>query len=100
MAQLISVRSNQDFSVDYEDGKLIPQTEIILLIETPKYTSDKKGIKKAIEIKELRFKTGSNGINALIGQLQMAQKVATNYEQMAGALNSVISEYNPTEDLK
>ncbi len=92
MGQLISVRSNQDFTVDYKSGKLIPQTEVILLIESPKYELDKKGdkIKKSSEVKELRFKTGTEALNHLIGQLQEAQRVAASFDQMAGSLNEII----------
>ena len=39
---LISVRSNCNFALDYETGKLRPQTEIILITTSPKYVINKK----------------------------------------------------------
>jgi hypothetical protein len=90
MSQLISVRSNQDFGLDYESGKLIPQTEIIVLIDKPTYVSKGSKILKSTKIEELRFKTGSQGLLALIGLLEAAQRNCAHFEKMAGALNEII----------
>ena len=97
MAQLVSVRSNQNFGVEYEKGKLIPQTEIIILVSKPKYKIAGNEIAKNQEIKEIRFTCSTESLNHLIGQLQSAQRVATNYEQMAGALNEIIVSAKPME---
>lgn len=93
--QLISVRTNQDFGVNHENGKLIPQTEVILLIEKPKYVIKGDIVKRSSEVSEMRFKCGTNGINELIGKLQLAQSMAASYEQMAGALNEIILKSKP-----
>lgn len=90
MAQLISVRSNQDFGLDYETGKLIPSTEIILLIEKPHYTSKGGKIQHGTKVEELRFKTGSGGLLALIGMLESAQRNVAHFEKLAAVLNEVI----------
>ena len=92
MGQAVSVRTNQDFGVNYESGKLIPQTEVIILVDQPKYTYKKGGDKivKGSEIVEVRFKTGSEALNHLIGQLQHAQRVAVHFETMAGQMNEII----------
>lgn len=99
MSQLVSVRSNQNFSVDYENGKLQPQTEIIILVEKPKYIISEKedAIEKTAEVSELRFSCGLRGLNHLIGQLQQAQKVVMQYDQMAGVINEVIISQKPKE---
>lgn len=90
MSQLVSVRSNQNFGVQYEKAKLIPQTEIIILVEKPKYVIEEDHIKRDVEVSELRFTCGAETLNHLIGQLQSAQRVASQYEQMAGAFNEII----------
>lgn len=97
MGQLISVRSNQDFSVKYEDNTLIPQTEIIILVEKPHYVLNKKGdqiIRKTI-VEEIRFKASTEGLNQLIGKLQLASHKAASFEQMGTALNDVIMASKP-----
>lgn len=88
--QLTSVRSNQTFAVDYGTSKLIPQTEIILLIEKPVYKLKVEKVQKGSDIQELRFTTGTNGIKHLIGMLEEALKVADNYEKLSGAINNII----------
>lgn len=99
MSQLASIRTNQDFGLHYEKGKLIPQTEVIILVEQPKYvhSKDKQSIKRGSEIVELRFKCGTDGLNHIIGQLQSAARVAEHYEQMAGSLNEIITNAKPPE---
>jgi len=88
--QLTSLRSNQTFTVDYGSGKLIPQTELILLVEKPKYTQKGEKIIKGSEIQELRFTTGTNGIKQIIGMLEQAVKVSDDYEKLAGGINNII----------
>lgn len=102
MAQLVSVRSNQDFGLNYKTGKLIPQTEVIILVEVSKYQYDKTGDKIARKpgVEELRFKVGTEGLNHLIGQLQQAERMASSFEQMAGALNEIIVNSKPKDDKK
>lgn len=91
MAQLISVRSNQDFGLDYKKGRLVPQTEIIILVEKPHYIVNGDDITRTARCSELRFKTGTAGISALIEMLKGAEKTAAHYEQLAGAINEVIN---------
>lgn len=100
MSQLVSVRSNQNFGVQYEKGKLIPQTEIIILIEKPKYIIKGDSIKRDMEVSELRFTCGTETLNHLIGQLQQAQRVASQYDQLAGSLNEIIVNSKPIEGSK
>jgi len=88
--QLTSVRTNQTFSVDYTSSKLIPQTEVILLIEKPKYSMKGDKVIKGSELQELRFMTSSNGIRSVIGMLEQALQVSDNYEKMAGSINNII----------
>ena len=93
--QLTSLRSNQTFSVDYLSGTLIPQTELILLVEKPKYSQKGDKIIKTSEIQELRFTTGTNGIKHIIGMLEEALKISDNYEKLSGNINNII--VNKTE---
>lgn len=88
--QLISIRTNQMFSADYTSSKLIPQTEVIFLIEKPKYSKKGKKIIKASEIQELRFETSSSGIRSIIGMLEDALIVADMYEKLGGSINNII----------
>jgi hypothetical protein len=89
---LISVRSNCDFSLNYETGKLHPQTEVILITTSPKYKLNaKKGeLIKEQEVEEFRFKSSLEGINTLIGELQLVVKNMNAFEQTAGSFNAII----------
>jgi uncharacterized membrane-anchored protein len=90
--QLTSLRSNQTFTVDYGSGKLIPQIELILLVEKPKYSQKGDKIIKGSEIQELRFTTGTNGIKQIIGMLEQAVKISDDYEKLAGLVNQTVSK--------
>lgn len=89
---LISVRSNCNFALNYETGKLHPQTEVILITTSPKYVLDKKGSKfsKEMDITEYRFLSSLEGINTLIGELQLVVKNMNAFEQTAASLNVII----------
>jgi hypothetical protein len=89
---LVSVRSNCNFSLNYETGKLHPQTEIILITTAPKYVLDKKqtGFTKEMDITEYRFLSGLDGVNKLIGELQLVVKNMNAFEQTASAFNVII----------
>ena len=96
--ELISVRSNQTFGVNYESNMLTPFTEVIILVSQPKYDLKGQKIIKTTELQEIRFESSTEGINILIGQLQQALKVANNYSQMGGAINDIIANSKPKED--
>lgn len=100
MGQLVSVRSNQDFSVKYDDNSLIPQTEIIILVQKPVYNLNKKGdqIVRGDGIEEIRFKASTEALNHLIGQLNAAAQKAAQFDQMAGVLNNAIQSAKPTKE--
>lgn len=89
---LISVRSNCNFSLNYETGTLHPQTEIILITTAPKYILDKKknGFTKEMDITEYRFLSGLDGVNKLIGELQLAVQNMNAFEQTAASFNIII----------
>ena len=89
---LISVRSNCNFSLNYETGKLHPQTEVILITTAPKYVLNKKqdGYTKEMDITEYRFIAGLDGINKLIGELQLVVKNMNAFEQTAASFNVII----------
>ena len=89
---LIAVRSNCDFSLDYETSNLTPKSEIILITTSPKYVLDKKrnGFNKEIEIHEFRFHAYPEGLNKLIGELQLVLQNMNAFEQTAASFNLVI----------
>jgi len=91
MSQLVSVRSNMSFRVNYDNGQLAPSLELIMLVSKPEYTSDKKGvIKKVIAIQEIRFDTSLEGVNVLIGELQAMVANLNGFDQLAASINHVI----------
>lgn len=89
---LISVRSNCNFALNYETGKLHPQTEVILITTAPKYVINKKkdGYTKETDISEYRFISSLEGINTLIGELQLVVKNMNAFEQTAASFNVII----------
>ncbi len=89
---LVSVRSNCNFSLNYETGHLRPQSEIILITTAPKYVLDKKknGFTKEMDITEYRFLSSLEGINTLIGELQLVVKNMNAFEQTAASFNVII----------
>lgn len=98
---LIEVRTNTNFNVNYESTTLVPQVELILLMQEPRYTVVKrKGeafIEKGYELGEFRCFTSLAGLNAMIGELQLVAAQLQRFEQMAVALNSVIEQAKRTE---
>ena len=89
---LISVRSNCNFALNYENGKLMPLAEIILISTTPKYVMSKKkdGFTKEMDIQEFRIISNLDGINTLIGELQLLSQNINTFEQMAASFNTII----------
>lgn len=104
MPNLASVRSNLKFDVNYENGHLIPSVEVILLVQKPNYSQNKKGdVVKNLGLQEIRFDTSLNGVNALIGELQAMVSNLNNYDQLAASINHVIKgkkEFDETEKSK
>lgn len=99
---LINVRSNCNFSLNYETGKLHPQSEIILITSAPKYVVDKKktGVTKELDITEYRFLSNLDGINQLIGELQLVVKNMNAFEQTAASFNVIIESQKQQQENK
>jgi len=93
--QILSVRSNCTFSLDYQKGNLHPQAEVILITSAPKYVINKKkdGYAKEAEISEYRFISSLEGINVLIGELQLLVKNMNAFEQTAASFNAIIQAH-------
>lgn len=93
---LIEVRSNTNFGVNYETMELVPQVELILLLQEPKYqVVKKKGeayINKDFELAEFRCKLSLNALNHLIGKLQETAAGLQHFEQMSVAMNGVLAQ--------
>lgn len=93
MGQLISVRTNTYFSLNYETKKLEPKLELIILIGKPVYEVDnkKERIIKNAGISETRVTTTPEGLANLIGELQALQNYASQITNMSHAFNAVIN---------
>jgi hypothetical protein len=88
---LVQLRSNTNFSVNYENNNLTPQIELILLSYEPKYNLTKKGeIEKGHEIGEFRIFANLEGINAMIGELQLLASQLQKFQQLSVGINQLI----------
>lgn len=99
MGQLVSVRSNTNFSVNYEQGTLIPETEIIIIIQSPVYKLNETGdkIEKTNGISELRFTCNKKALHHLIEHLQQLEERTENSDQVVDTINEVIANSKPKE---
>ncbi len=97
---LLNVRSNCNFSLNYEEGTLHPQAEIIVITSAPKYVVNKKqdGVTKELEVQEMRFHSSLEGINKLIGELQLVVKNMNAFEQTAGSFNAIIKGFKEAKE--
>jgi|LakMenEpi03Aug12_release.lakeMendotaPanAssembly.Ray.scaffolds.fasta_scaffold43549_11 hypothetical protein len=96
---LVQLRSNTNFTVNYENNNLTPQIELIILSYEPKYNLTKKGIVKEHEIGEFRIFANLEGINAMIGELQLLASQLQKFEQLSVGINLLIeSAKEKTED--
>lgn len=98
---IISIRSNCDFSLNYETSNLHPQVELILIASSPKYSLDKKATKiiKEQDVEEFRFKCDLQGVNRLIGELQLIVKNMNQFEQLSASFNSLIEQSKDKKDV-
>lgn len=88
---LVTLRSNTNFSINYETNNLKPQVELILLSSEPKYEVNKKGeIMKGHELGEFRIFTTMEGVNAMIGDLQLLVSQLQTFEQLSAGMNTLI----------
>jgi len=87
----VGVVSNTNFSVDYNTNNLEPQIEIILLTQEVKYKASSKGdIQKGIEVGEFRIFTSLDGVNDMIGKLQLMASELQKFEQLSVGINQLI----------
>lgn len=98
--RLISFRSNTTFKLNYETNLLTPETELVLLSVEPKYEVNKKGeIMKGSELNEFRIFCSLEGINTMIGDLQLLATQLQTFEQLSTGVNTLIenskSKSNP-----
>lgn len=94
---IVSVRSNCNFALNYESGKLVPTTELIIITTEPKYELNKKGdaLIKTQHVSEFRCQTDLEGVNRLIGELQILVKNCNAFEQTSHAINALIKDHKP-----
>ena len=93
--QLISVRSNCTFGLDYESNKLKPQTEVVLIMQEPIYVNKKDKIVREHKATEFRFRANLEGVNMLIGELQVLDLQMQSFDQMSHAFNNIIENSKP-----
>lgn len=93
--QLISVRSNCVFGLNYESGKLQPQTEVVLITQEPNYVNKKDKIVREFKAAEFRFRANLEGVNMLIGELQVLATQMQQFDQMSHAFNNIIENSKP-----
>jgi hypothetical protein len=87
---LASMRSNMNFSVDYDTKELTPAIELILLAVKAGYKIKKGDIEKESQIEEMRITLSPQALNQVIAQLQVQAQQLQVFEQAGEALNSVL----------
>jgi hypothetical protein len=93
----VGVVSNTNFSVDYDTNNLKPQIEVILLTQEVVYKADGKGnIRKGTEVGEFRIFTSLEGVNDMIGKLQLMASELQKFEQLSVGINQLIENSKKT----
>lgn len=87
---IVAIRSNCTFALNYETSKLTPQAELILINISPVYKDKGSSIQKSTQVTEFRTNVSLEALNHLIGELQILVKNMTQFDQLAGGLNAVI----------
>jgi len=95
---LISVRSNCNFGLNYQTSHLHPQAEIIIITTEPEYKVKGSTLSKTQSVKELRFNANLEGINQLIGELQLVVKNMNAFDQLAGSINAMVESAKEKKD--
>ncbi len=88
---LIQLRTNSNFSVNYDDLTLVPEVELIMLFTEPDYIlNKKKEVEKGQKLSEFRVKTSTEGISHMIGALQNLQTQLQTLTNLSYGLNEFI----------
>ena len=96
---LVTLRSNTNFALNYENQNLKPQIELIILTQEPEYKANKKGeIEKGYAIGEFRIHTTLEGINVMIGELQLLATQLQTFEQLSTGMNKLIENAKPKKE--
>ena len=100
MPQLVSVRTNTRFELNYETKLLEPEVELIFIMSKPVYNVDrKKGqIVKDLGVTEVRINTDTAGITKLIGELTALQTSVVSIANMGEAFNTIIKNSQNPKD--
>ena len=98
---LCSFRTNTKFVLNYEKMELVPELELILITDEPEYKINKNNdIARGSKISDFRIFTSLEGINAMIGQLQVVAAELQKFEQLSTGLNGIIKAAKDREDKK
>jgi len=96
---LIEIRTNSNFSVNYQNLNLVPEVELIMLFREPQYIVNKKyEIVKGHKLSEFRIKTDIKGITHIIGELQALQVQLTTFDNLSEGLNAIIKQNTKPKD--
>lgn len=91
--QLLEIRTNSSFIINYNDLTLSPQIELIMLFAEPKYKADGKGtVTKGHELNEFRLNTTKEGISQVIGELQNLQLQLNTMDNLSEGVNAFIRQ--------
>ena len=95
---LVSVLSNTYFGLDYTTNNLEPQIEVVLLTQESKYKAySKNELVKGVEVGEFRIFTSIDGLNQMIGELQLLASKMQNFQQLSVGINQLI-EHSKTQN--
>lgn len=89
MGQIAGVRTNTRYELNYDNKKLSPEVELIILFAQPEYQLQKGKISKGHSVKEFRVNTDVEGLKQLIGELQATMVTMTHMDSLGHAFNSI-----------
>ena len=99
MKNIVQVRTNMRFDLNYQTHELEPSVEIIILTIKPEYELAKdNSVKKKMALDEARFEVRADALNDLIGQLKAQANSLTQFAQIGGAVNGLIKSMKENKD--
>lgn len=93
--QIIQLLSNLRFKANYSTSELSPEIELIFITAEPQYklSKEKTGVyEKNTKINECRLITDLDGINQMIGDLQLMASQLQSYDQLSKGINTLINQ--------
>lgn len=100
MSYIVSIRTNQSFTIDHETNELMPQTEVVILVQKPSYEIKKGKIYKSFKIEEMRFDTTAAVLATFIEMLTKVHANAKHYAEISRKISNQVTaapEGEPTK---